>query len=65
LKDIHEHVAKLTVSHTVNLGMKAVKQLKQAITKCVKSNNDEQSILSQELCVARETVVNELKKKGK
>jgi hypothetical protein len=65
LKDIHEYVAKLTVLHAVNLGVKAAKQLNQAMVKHVESNNADQTTLNQELCVAREMVVNEFKKNEK
>jgi hypothetical protein len=65
LKDIYEYVAKLTVLHAVNLGMKTAKQLNQAMIKHLESNNSDQSTLNQELRVAREMVVNEFKKNEK
>jgi hypothetical protein len=65
LKDIHEYIANLTISHAVNLGMKAAKRLKQTIINHFESNNADKSTLSQRLCVVREMVVSEFKKNEK
>jgi hypothetical protein len=45
--------------------MNAAKQLNQAMIKHFKSNGTDQLTLDQELCIAREAMVNELEEEGK